>query len=98
MRRWDLRHNVISSCVTAALLASCGGSQLPMGTPGAMPQALAIAPARTGVNRMTTSSYRVVHRFPYTHDGARPALASLRTARRRYCIVSAPVPTTPELA
>jgi hypothetical protein len=30
MRRWNLNHYAISSCVTAALLAGCGGSQPPI--------------------------------------------------------------------
>jgi len=34
---------VLSSCVAAALLAGCGGSQPPIGAPGAMPQSAAIA-------------------------------------------------------
>ena len=37
MRRRNLSHHAISSCVTAALLAGCGGSQPPIGAPGAMP-------------------------------------------------------------
>lgn len=43
MRRWNLSHYAISSCVTAALLAGCGGSQPPMGGPGAMPVGRTIA-------------------------------------------------------
>ena len=42
MRRWNLSHYAISSCVTAALLAGCGGSQPPIGAPGAMRQTRAI--------------------------------------------------------
>ena len=38
MRRWNLRHYAISSYVTAALLAGCGGSQPPIGASGVMPQ------------------------------------------------------------
>lgn len=34
MRRWSLSHYAISCCVTAALLAGCGGSFKPIGTPG----------------------------------------------------------------
>jgi hypothetical protein len=34
---------VLTVCVTAAMLAGCGGSQPPIGSPGAMPQASAIA-------------------------------------------------------
>jgi uncharacterized repeat protein (TIGR03803 family) len=58
--------------LAAALLAGCSGSQPPIGAPGATPQAPAIARARTGVQRMTTYSYRVAYRFAYTRDGGRP--------------------------
>src|SRR5579871_4708173 len=33
----------LSSCVAVATLAGCGGSQLPIGAPGTMPQSHAIA-------------------------------------------------------
>jgi hypothetical protein len=33
----------LSSCVAAAMLAACGGSQPPIGAPGAMPQTFALA-------------------------------------------------------
>lgn len=33
-----LRHYALSICVAAAMLAACGGSQPPIGAPGAMPQ------------------------------------------------------------
>jgi uncharacterized repeat protein (TIGR03803 family) len=64
MRRWNLSHYAISSCVTAALLAGCGGSQPPIGAPGARPQSLPI-PA--------TSSYKLLYRFHPRKDGKRPA-------------------------
>jgi uncharacterized repeat protein (TIGR03803 family) len=63
----------VSGCVAAALLASCGGSQATIGAPGAMPQTSGSASARSGAHRMTTSSYQVVYRFRYTHDGGQPA-------------------------
>lgn len=47
MRRWNLRHYAISGCVTAALLAGCGGSQPPIGAPGAMLQTSVKPPADT---------------------------------------------------
>ncbi|MGA7201514.1 MAG: hypothetical protein WBX26_06780, partial [Candidatus Cybelea sp.] len=31
----------VSSCIAAAMLAGCGGSQPPIGAPGAMPQSVA---------------------------------------------------------
>ena len=48
-----------SSCAAAAMLVGCGGSQPPIGAPGAMPQSNAIA-------RPVSSAYRVLHRF-YGH-------------------------------
>ncbi len=43
MRSLGLGRYVLSSCVAAALLADCGGSQPPIGAPGAMPQSRPIA-------------------------------------------------------
>jgi hypothetical protein len=43
MRPWDLSRYALTSCVAAALLAGCGGSQPPIGAPGAMPQSSAVA-------------------------------------------------------
>jgi uncharacterized repeat protein (TIGR03803 family) len=48
------------------MLAGCGGSQPPIGAPGAMPQsqASAIAPARTGMQHVGTApSYQVLFSF-----------------------------------
>jgi hypothetical protein len=39
----DLARYALTGCVAAALLAGCGGSQPPIGAPGAMPQTSAIA-------------------------------------------------------
>jgi hypothetical protein len=39
----DFRRYALSSCVAAAMLVGCGGSQPPIGAPGAMPQTSAIA-------------------------------------------------------
>jgi hypothetical protein len=36
MKRWNLSHYAISSCIVAALLAGCGGSQPPIGTADAL--------------------------------------------------------------
>ena len=56
-----------SSCVAAAMLTGCGGSQPPIGAPGTMPQSAGI------VRRlMPASSYRVVCRFRGRHNGAYP--------------------------
>ncbi len=43
MRSLGLGRYALSSCVAAALLAGCGGSQPPIGAPSAMPQSRAIA-------------------------------------------------------
>jgi hypothetical protein len=42
MRISGLSRSALTSCVAAALLAACGGSQPPIGAPGAMPQSHAI--------------------------------------------------------
>ncbi|MGB6517412.1 MAG: choice-of-anchor tandem repeat GloVer-containing protein, partial [Candidatus Cybelea sp.] len=62
MRRWNFSHHAISSCVTAALLAGCGGSQPPIGTPGALPQGSALA-QRTG-----SANYKVLYSFGKRSD------------------------------
>ncbi|MGB6519276.1 MAG: choice-of-anchor tandem repeat GloVer-containing protein [Candidatus Cybelea sp.] len=68
MRRWNLSHYAINSCVIAALLAGCGGSQPPIGaTPGS-----AGAPAHSIVHPSTGSSYRVIHRFVRPDRGLHP--------------------------
>jgi hypothetical protein len=43
MQNTSLGRHAATLCFTAALLAGCGGSQPPIGTPGAMPQSRAIA-------------------------------------------------------
>jgi hypothetical protein len=43
MRSLDFGRFALSSCLATAMLAGCGGSQPPIGAPGAMPQAPAIA-------------------------------------------------------
>ena len=46
MKSLDFSRYALISCVAAAMLAACGGSQPPIGAPGAMPQASAIRSAR----------------------------------------------------
>jgi uncharacterized repeat protein (TIGR03803 family) len=58
------RRSCSSLFAAAALLTACGGSQLPIGAPGAMPQGRAIA---AHANR-----YEVVHGFTTFRDGAVP--------------------------
>jgi hypothetical protein len=43
MRTSDFGRYTLSACAAAAMLAGCGGSQPPIGTPGAMPQTSTIA-------------------------------------------------------
>jgi hypothetical protein len=43
MRIWDFSRSAFGICAAAAMLAGCGGSQPPIGAPGAMPQSPAIA-------------------------------------------------------
>jgi uncharacterized repeat protein (TIGR03803 family) len=66
MRRWNLSHYATSSCVTAALLAGCGGSQAPIGAPGALPQTSALA---APANR---THYKVLYSFGAPPDGSNP--------------------------
>ena len=65
--------HALSYCIAAALLAGCGGSQSPTGTPGAMPQLPAVSPnsimAHSGA---TSSSYQIVYRFAGGTDGQKP--------------------------
>ena len=43
MKSLDFGRYVLGSFAAAALLSACGGSQPPIGAPGAMPQSRAIA-------------------------------------------------------
>jgi hypothetical protein len=43
MKRSPLFRYALSCCAIAAMLAGCGGSQSPIGAPGAMPQSSTIA-------------------------------------------------------
>ncbi|MGB6599840.1 MAG: hypothetical protein WBE77_01995, partial [Candidatus Cybelea sp.] len=65
MRRWNLSHYAISSCVTAALLAGCS-AQPPIGAPGALPRTSALA---TRINR---THYKVLYSFGAPPDGSNP--------------------------
>ncbi|MGB8908924.1 MAG: choice-of-anchor tandem repeat GloVer-containing protein [Candidatus Cybelea sp.] len=72
MRRWNLSHYVISSCVATSLLAGCvlrqaqDDVQLPVGAPDAIAQRI----------RSASSSYQVLYSFSGRPDGQSP-LASL---------------------
>ncbi|MGA7283139.1 MAG: choice-of-anchor tandem repeat GloVer-containing protein [Candidatus Cybelea sp.] len=56
----------ITMAAAAALLAGCGGSQPPIGVPGAMPQASAL------VSRTAGTNYKVVYSFGAPPDGNTP--------------------------
>jgi uncharacterized repeat protein (TIGR03803 family) len=61
------------SISAATLPAACGGSQPPIGAPGAMPQRAARAPNSTRAHHSgATSSCQVVYRFAGGTDGQQP--------------------------
>jgi uncharacterized repeat protein (TIGR03803 family) len=64
--RIGLSRYVLITGAAAALLAACGGSQLPIGAPGVKPQIFARAA------REHSTSYRVVYAFGATPDGNFP--------------------------
>ncbi len=76
MRRWNVSYYAISSCVAAALLASCGASQAPIGAPATSAQASRAE--SVGHRFPTTLSYQVLHKFGphpdalHDHRGANP--------------------------
>ena len=71
MMSWEFSRCALSVSVVAAMLAGCGGSPPPIGTPGAMQQALPIAPAHTVARRaQLVQSLRVLHNFGYGSDAA----------------------------
>ena len=63
----------LGCCVAAAMLAGCGGSQPPIGAPGAMPRAPGVARhSAIAHHKGTSSSYQVVYRFAGGADGQNP--------------------------
>jgi hypothetical protein len=54
MKSLGLRHYALSSCVAAALLAACGGSQPPIGAPGATRTNITTAAQAESVDVSTT--------------------------------------------
>jgi uncharacterized repeat protein (TIGR03803 family) len=65
----DRGRYALSIGAAAAFLAACGGSQQPIGAPGAMPHSLVFEPAHTTAHRRpTASSYGVLYSFP-AHAG-----------------------------
>jgi uncharacterized repeat protein (TIGR03803 family) len=67
----------LGSCAASILLAGCGGSP-PIGAPGVMPQASALA-ARTD-----STNYRVVYSFSGAPDGQNPQAALIAVGRALY--------------
>ena len=68
--------------VCGVMLSGCGGSQSPIGAPGAIPQ----APARTMMHHIGTawSSYRVLYNFRKGTDGAYPEASLLNVSGTLY--------------
>ena len=71
MTTLSFTRDALSICVAGALLAGCGGTQPAIGAPGAMPQTPAIASARSGAHRLSTS-YQQLYGFHPAYQGARP--------------------------
>ncbi len=89
MRIWDFSRSAFGICAASALLAGCGGSQLPIGESGAMPQNASIAQIDRGGSWMLpdakhddllyVSDFYGVHVFSYprgTHVGDLTGFAS----------------------
>ncbi|HEV3090543.1 MAG TPA: choice-of-anchor tandem repeat GloVer-containing protein, partial [Candidatus Cybelea sp.] len=75
---FDLRYYMAGAYVAVALLTDCGGSQPPIGAPGAMLQSHAIAQTRSAADHVLPPwSYRVLYGFDNYFDnyvtGALPA-------------------------
>ena len=62
MRSRQLSRHALTSCAAAAILAGCGGSQPPIGAPGAMPQSRA----------SSSYGYNTLYSFGKAHDGQQP--------------------------
>jgi uncharacterized repeat protein (TIGR03803 family) len=80
MQTQHLSRSAFAFCA-AALLAGCGGSQPPIGAPGAMPQASAIAavaPTIASSKGNISSSYEVLHSFGGSGDGSVPIAGLLK--------------------
>lgn len=63
---------IFSITGSMALLAGCGGSQLPIGQPGTVPQTMRKVSTYDVVQDVTPSSYRVLHSFGSASDGWYP--------------------------
>ncbi|MGC9993631.1 MAG: choice-of-anchor tandem repeat GloVer-containing protein [Candidatus Cybelea sp.] len=80
--------NTLSSCVAVAMLAGCGGSQPPIGVPGAIPQTSAIAlyadRNASSILAEARVNYRVRYSFTGDPDGAGPGAGLLALNGRLY--------------
>jgi uncharacterized repeat protein (TIGR03803 family) len=75
MKMLDSGRYTVSISVAAALLAGCGGSQPPIGAPGAMAQAPEVVHPAQPIGSSTGNSslsYRVLHSFGGSGDGSVP--------------------------
>ena len=74
MRSLGFGRYAFNSCVAAAMLAGCGGSQPPIGAPGAIPQSRAISMHTTYGDIDFAHDYRIVHAFlGAPSDGGSPS-------------------------
>jgi sugar lactone lactonase YvrE len=81
MRSLDFSRYALTSCVAAAILAGCGGSQPPSGAPGAMPQTSATAthtprwsalkPRARGLGYKATAPLLYVANYTVAYDDVR---------------------------
>ena len=62
MRNLGFSRHALTSCAAAAMLAACGGSQPPIGAPGAMPQSRA----------SSSYGYNTLYSFGTSYDGQQP--------------------------
>ena len=103
METFALSRFGLTISAAAALLAACGGSQPPIGAPGAMQQRSGITASESVVVTRATlhrilpvSYYRVLYRFRHrSGSGAQPSASLLNvngtfTARRRSAARDAP--------
>jgi uncharacterized repeat protein (TIGR03803 family) len=66
MKAFALSRSALSVSAAAVFLGGCGGSQPPIGAPGATPQTSALAA------RIDSTNYKIVHSFGAVPDGNRP--------------------------
>jgi uncharacterized repeat protein (TIGR03803 family) len=78
MKNLEFNRIMLSSCAAAAMLAGCGGSQPPIGAPGAMPQTTAIAARADPAPR---PAYTMLYSFKGGRDDGQWPLASVTNLR-----------------